>query len=203
MVQTMELSEQIFMIVVAGFFLFAFVTLVGQLFFPWLLPKKNSALRGQRRSNSQLTNQEKPLDDPYPPFLSEEKIEQIERSIEQYFSQHKPFLDPNYSIKQLAEDIDIPRHYLSWYLNTTRKLNFRNFLNDYRVDHFQSKIRKGEWKSKTLEAIANESGFSTRATFIAACKRTTGMTPSEYLKEVRGTASCCSGDGAPEEEQDV
>jgi AraC-like DNA-binding protein len=203
MVQTMQVSEQIFMIVVGGFFLFAFVTLVSQLFFPGLLPKRNAALRRQRRSNSQVTHQEKPMEDPYSPFLSEEKIEQIETSIQHYFSQHKPFLDPNYSIKQLAEDVDIPRHYLSWYLNTTRKLNFRNFLNDYRMDHFTSKIRRGEWKFKTLEAIANESGFSTRATFIAACKRSTGMTPSEYLKEVRGTARCCPADGRPEEEQDV
>ncbi len=189
MVQTMQLSEQIFLIVVGGFFLFAFVTLVSQLLFPGLLPKRNAALRRQRKSNSQLTHQEKPLEDPYPPFLSEEKIEQIEARIHQYFSDHKPFLDSNYSIKQLAEDVDIPRHYLSWYLNATCKSNFRNFLNDFRVDHFQSKIREGEWKFKTLEAIANESGFSTRATFIAACKRSTGMTPSEYLKEIRGTAT--------------
>jgi len=49
-------------------------------------------------------------------------------------------------------------------------------------------IINGEWKQKTLEAIASEAGFNNRNTFTAAFKKETGKSPSEYLKEVKSLA---------------
>ena len=38
-------------------------------------------------------------------------------------------------------------------------------------------------ETKTLEALAQESGFNSRGTFIRVFKKKTGKTPSEYLHE--------------------
>jgi len=43
----------------------------------------------------------------------------------------------------------------------------------------------GEWKYKTLEAIASEAGFNNRNTFTAAFKKETGQSPSEFLKRIK------------------
>jgi AraC-like DNA-binding protein len=47
-------------------------------------------------------------------------------------------------------------------------------------------IINGEWERKTLEAIASEAGFNNRNTFTTAFKKETGLSPFEYLKEVKG-----------------
>ena len=43
----------------------------------------------------------------------------------------------------------------------------------------------GEWKYKTLEAIASEAGFNNRNTFTAAFKKEAGESPSEFLKRIK------------------
>jgi AraC-like DNA-binding protein len=55
-------------------------------------------------------------------------------------------------------------------------------LNRYRVNLFIEKIEHQENKLKTLEAIATECGFQSRATFVRAFKKEKGITPSEYIK---------------------
>ena len=176
MAQGLQISEVIFSVVIFGFLLTAFIIIIVQLFFPSLWPKKDTStfrkLRGSLPEELDVG------------LISEEKMEEIDVLVKGFFSRHQPFLNHNYSLKQLSEETGIPKHYLSYFLNARYKMNFRVFLNEHRMNHFIVKIRNEEWKVKTLEAIANESGFNNRTTFIAACKKATGMTPSEYLKAV-------------------
>jgi AraC-like DNA-binding protein len=176
MVRELQISEVIFSIVIFGFLLTAFITIIVQLFFPSLWSKRNtSTFRKLRKRIPEDLDLR---------LINEEKMDEIDIKIKDFFARHQPFLSHSYSLKQLSEETGIPKHYLSYFLNARYKMNFRVFLNEHRMNHFISKIRNEEWRFKTLEAIANESGFNNRTTFIAACKRATGMTPSEYLKEI-------------------
>ena len=181
MIHELSLSDHIFSIVLLGILLSVFVTIVAQLFFSSLLPKKNiSALRRQRKPVAEMSHVE---------TISEEKMKQIDARVKEFFTHERPYLKPDYSLDQLAEDIDVPEHILAYFLNVKYKMNFRFFINEYRVDHFSAKIRNGEWKHKTLEAIAIELGFNNTTTFITSCKRKTGMTPAEYIKKNGVTSS--------------
>jgi AraC-like DNA-binding protein len=119
------------------------------------------------------------------PYLTEEKILQIDNRIREFLHSQRPFLRHGYSLKQLAEDTELPVHLLSAFINKHYKVNFNDFINEYRVNYGKTKIMNDEWKSKKLEAIAEESGFSNRNTFTAAFKRVTGLNPSEFLKTIK------------------
>ncbi len=118
-------------------------------------------------------------------ILSEERIFKMDTTIREFLEEEKPFLKHGYSLKQLAEETGLPLHLLSAFINKHYKVNFNDFINEYRVNYCKQKIMNDEWKFKKLEAIAEESGFSNRNTFTAAFKRVTGQNPSEFLKTIK------------------
>ena len=118
-------------------------------------------------------------------YLSEDRIHKIDLQIKEFLEEHRPFLIHGYSLKQLAEETGLPVHLLSAFINKHYKVNFNDFINEYRVNYCKIKILNDEWKYKKLEAIAEESGFSNRNTFTAAFKRVTGLNPSEFLKTIK------------------
>ena len=118
-------------------------------------------------------------------FLNDEKLIHFNLVINQFLTEKKPFLQQKYSLRELAEDVDIPVNYLSAFINRYHKMNYSDFINKYRVAQSKEMIISGDWKRKTLEAIASESGFNNRNTFTAAFKKETGESPSEFLKAIK------------------
>jgi len=118
-------------------------------------------------------------------FLSEERLRHFSTVINRFLLEKKPFLQHKYSLRELAVDVDIPVNYLSAFINRYHEMNYNDFINRYRVSQSKEMILNGEWRYKTLEAIASEAGFNNRNTFTAAFKKETGQSPSEYLKEVK------------------
>lgn len=103
--------------------------------------------------------------------------------IETFFNSDKPFLNSEYTLHQLVIDLKIPRYTLSAFINREYNVGFREFLNRYRIEYMLANLNKPEWRQFTLEAIAEECGFSSRTTFIKNFKEITGDTPSAYLKK--------------------
>jgi AraC-like DNA-binding protein len=118
-------------------------------------------------------------------LLTEEKVQQISEVVAKVLQEKKPFLQQRYSLKDLSEDIQIPLHQLSAYLNQYCGKNFNDFINEYRVHYCKEKILNQECRNKKLEAVAEESGFNNRNTFAIAFKKVTGVNPSEFLKTVK------------------
>jgi AraC-like DNA-binding protein len=118
-------------------------------------------------------------------FLTEEKMKHIDSVVTAFLTEKKSFLQHGYSLKHLAEETNVPLHILSAFINRYHKMNFNDFINEYRVSHCKVKIMAMEWKYKKLEAIADESGFSNRNTFTSAFKKATGLNPSAYLKQLK------------------
>ena len=118
-------------------------------------------------------------------FFSDEKMRHIDFVVKQFLTENQPFLKHGYSLGRLSEDIHLPLHHLSAFINRYYKMNFNDLINTYRVHHFKIKIVNEEWKVKKLEAIAHESGFNNKNTFTSAFRKVTGLTPSEYLKRIK------------------
>jgi len=114
--------------------------------------------------------------------LSEEQMRDYEQKLTSYFEEERPFLKQNYKINQLSNDIDIPVHHLSMFINEKYNLSYSNFVNRARIDHIIAIFGDEKWKQLTLEGIAKESSFSFRNTFIRAFKKYLGQTPSEFFQ---------------------
>ena len=145
----------------------------------------NGSVNGNANGNGHHGHEVKKNGEVAPFFLTEEKMKHIDGVVKDFLSEKKPFLQHGYSLKHLSDEVHIPLHHLSAFINRYYKMNFNDFINEYRVSHCKVKIINEEWKYKKLEAIAGESGFSNRNTFTSAFKKATGLNPSVFLKQIK------------------
>ena len=98
-----------------------------------------------------------------------------------FMSEEKPYLNPDFRIINISEKLNIPIHHCSYIINYEFDKNFRDWINEYRIEFF---IQQFMLKSDrmTIEALAYESGFSTPATFYNAFKKEKGVSPSVFLR---------------------
>lgn len=113
--------------------------------------------------------------------LDKETIERYAITLRNYMKDHKPYLDPDLNLLQLAKAINLSTNDLSQVINEYYKMNFYDFINRDRVETVKGAISNGEIKTKTLLGIAFDSGFNSKASFNRAFKKMTGQTPSEYI----------------------
>ncbi|MFT3827619.1 MAG: helix-turn-helix domain-containing protein [Chitinophagaceae bacterium] len=115
--------------------------------------------------------------------LQEEQVKIYCAKLEEYISGQQAFRQQGLTLNSLSETLDIPRHHLSYLLNRHYEQRFTDFINTYRVEYIRLRMTGEDWKELTLEALAEEAGFSSRSTFFAAFKKNTGLSPSEYQKQ--------------------
>jgi AraC-like DNA-binding protein len=109
---------------------------------------------------------------------------EYKEKIDGHFKGFEPFLDPDYTLDDLVREIQLPRHAISSFVNQEYGIGFRKFLNRQRIDYMLRNSSKESWQNLTLEAIALESGFGNRSTFIKNFKEVTGKNPLEYFKKI-------------------
>jgi AraC-like DNA-binding protein len=111
--------------------------------------------------------------------------DQYKNYIAEYLSNHKPFLVPGFSLQDMSLQTGINVPTLSALINKEYGMNFNDFINKYRVNHFKSLVQQPHYQRWTLEAIANKAGFNSRTTFIRAFTKFEECAPSEYLKYLK------------------
>ncbi len=96
---------------------------------------------------------------------------------------HQDFLDPKLNLKEFALRCKLPQKTVSQYLNQSLDKSFHDYVNGYRIEAFKSRVVLPEEKNMTLEGLAYDCGFNSKATFNRIFKKNTGMTPSEYVSK--------------------
>jgi AraC-like DNA-binding protein len=101
-----------------------------------------------------------------------------------YMSAKKPYLDSELTLSNLAKDINMSRTQLSQLINDGLGENFYDFINKYRVEEVKRLMTDPQAKNFNLLGIALEAGFKSKSTFNLIFKRFTGLTPTEYRKNI-------------------
>lgn len=104
------------------------------------------------------------------------------RQIEAAVLANQWFLEPRFSLKELAKRMASNEAYVSRAINQGLKQTFNGLINRLRVQHAQDLIRT---RQQPLLNIALESGFNSKATFNRVFRDLCGMTPSQYKKSAR------------------
>ena len=94
------------------------------------------------------------------------------------------YLQPDFSLEDLAEQMDVPKHHLYYCFSHFLKTKFTRLRTEYRVAHACRLIETGATREKTLEAIGLESGFGNRITFASSFREVKGVSPREYVNVV-------------------
>ncbi|WP_421944762.1 helix-turn-helix domain-containing protein [Pedobacter sp.] len=100
--------------------------------------------------------------------------------IKQAMEDEQLYLKPELQIIDVAIKLNIPVHHCSYVLNNEIGKNFRDWINGYRIEHFLKQYPL-QGNRMTIEAIAQESGFKSLATFYNAFKKEKGALPSTYF----------------------
>lgn len=114
--------------------------------------------------------------------LTEEKAFEHLQALQQYMLAGKPFLNPDLSVHELANQLGISKNHLTQILNEKLGKNFYGFVNDYRVEEAKHLISCGDLEHLNLSAIGLQSGFKSKTGFNTNFKKATGLTPSEWKR---------------------
>ncbi|WP_316803141.1 helix-turn-helix transcriptional regulator [Pedobacter nototheniae] len=127
------------------------------------------------------------------PSFDEIKIKLVDISLveqfENFIKNSQIFKKTGLTLSELASVIEVPNHKLSDLFNNHYNLNFNTYINNLRINYVKNRLDTGDWKQFTLEAIANDAGFSSRNTFFVAFKKVMDVTPSAYLSTLKDKAA--------------
>ena len=113
--------------------------------------------------------------------LAEDNKTNLMERIQSVMETSDEIFTPGFSCERLAQMVESNYKYVSQVINETRHCNFSAFLNEYRIKEACKRISDTDgYGHLTIEAISNSVGFKSRSSFVAAFKRFTGLTPSEY-----------------------
>jgi AraC-like DNA-binding protein len=116
------------------------------------------------------------------PFLSKSLEDQYLEKLSYYMEERKPYLNPDITLMDLAEQVEIPYRSLSEVINNRLNQNFYDFINKYRIQESKKLLSERSDRFKTILEVLYEVGYNSKSSFNNAFKKFTGMTPSEYRK---------------------
>lgn len=115
--------------------------------------------------------------------LTRTKAEAIVKTLNHLMEAEQLYLNSEFDLPQLSALSKISTHEISETLNGLVGQSFNDYVNNYRVEEFKKLAIKEDYKNYTILALAYEAGFKSKATFNAAFKKFTGITPSQYLSK--------------------
>lgn len=115
-------------------------------------------------------------------LLTKEEMDNYMNTINSFLKSERIFIDPLISLERLSKSVKIPEKIISQVINQSEGLNFNDLINRYRIEFAQQMIREEKF-DKVIE-VAYECGFNSKTTFNSAFKKFTGLTPTEFKKDL-------------------
>lgn len=123
-----------------------------------------------------------------PITLDEEEIagsKSLFEKIENEMITNRYFINPKFNISLLNTIMETNNNYISKAIRLQGYPNFNTYVNSHRINYVKELIEKNDLEKVTLMYIYTEAGFTNQSTFNKAFKQIVGMTPSEYIRDVK------------------
>lgn len=117
--------------------------------------------------------------------LSKEECEMLSEKLNSYMQSEKPYMNKDLKIGDLAETLNTSSHSLSYLFNQYLNASYYDFVNEWRIAEFKKLVTEDTSSRYTLDVLADLCGFSSRASFFRSFKKSTGITPNEYIKSLK------------------
>ncbi|HBB01330.1 MAG: hypothetical protein A2W86_05950 [Bacteroidetes bacterium GWD2_45_23] len=118
--------------------------------------------------------------------MSTEECDVLHEALNKYMQDEKPYMNKELKIGDLADALHTSSHSLSFLFNQYLNVSYYDFVNEWRIAEFKKLVAEDTFSKYTLEVLADLCGFSSRASFFRSFKKSTGITPNEYIKSLRG-----------------
>ncbi|MFT5602566.1 MAG: adenylate cyclase [Flavobacteriales bacterium] len=113
-------------------------------------------------------------------LFNEDDLNQYKDRLIALMENDELYLNPELSIRMLAEYMNLPPNHTSQLLNEGFGQNFADYVNTYRLAYFKNKLENNKSQYLTLIAMAYDSGFNSKTVFNTFFKKKEGITPKVY-----------------------
>ncbi|MFT7614919.1 MAG: adenylate cyclase [Parvicellaceae bacterium] len=117
-------------------------------------------------------------------LFTDQDLDLYKERLKALMQDHALYLEPELSLRLLAEHMNLPPNHMSQLLNEGFGQNFADYINTYRLDDFKSKLSTDAAHQLTLLALAYDSGFNSKTVFNTFFKKKVGITPKAYWNQI-------------------
>jgi len=117
------------------------------------------------------------------------KLEPIVKRVISLMEVDKLFHEPELTLQQLANRLQMPTYLVSQAINDRLNKNFYELINEYRVQEAKKLLIDPRNANFTILSIGFEAGFNSKTTFNTVFKKFTGQTPTEYREQKKMQAA--------------
>jgi len=118
-----------------------------------------------------------------PPAMMTSETEQKLLAKLKKFEKSNLFNNKNISLPFLAGHFQTNTKYLSYVINTYKKKDFNNYINELRINYIIEKLKNDpQYRNYKMASLADEVGFSSHSKFTTVFKKVTSLSPSLFIK---------------------
>jgi len=114
--------------------------------------------------------------------ISGERMDEASETLRALMEEEKVFLDPDLTLKKLAQKLNIHYNHLSRIINEKYGESFNSYINRHRIEEAKNRLCDPAFADKNILEIMLETGFYSKSTFNTAFRKFTGKSPSDYRK---------------------
>ncbi|RLK06582.1 tetratricopeptide repeat protein [Tenacibaculum discolor] len=115
-------------------------------------------------------------------LLDKQQIVSLKEELLSYFKEDEPYLNPQLTLKFVADVLGLNTNKMSYLINQAFDVNFNDFVNSYRLNHFKTIALNPKNSHLTILGLAYDSGFNSKSVFNTYFKKIEGITPKAWLK---------------------
>ncbi len=114
--------------------------------------------------------------------LASKKFLQVKRQLSVLMDQDKLYLNPMLTPSQIADQIGCSIDQLYQVMNVDRRVDFHEYLNEYRARYARDMLREESATKNDLSDLATRVGFSTIEALNEAFEKSFGVSPEDYRR---------------------
>ncbi|MEO9871636.1 helix-turn-helix domain-containing protein [Ekhidna sp.] len=116
--------------------------------------------------------------------ISAHEITSWKEKIRVFIEEERAYQNSNLTLRDVANSLGTNTRLVSQVINQGFKMNFNDFINDFRLKTLKVKLQNGEHKQFTLLSLALDCGFNSKSTFNRVFKKSTGLTPNQFISHI-------------------
>ncbi|MGC5744441.1 helix-turn-helix domain-containing protein [Chryseobacterium sp. NFX27] len=102
------------------------------------------------------------------------------------FEKSTLFTKKNISLPYLSAHLQTNTKYLSYIINTHKKKDFNNYINELRIRYIIEKLKyEPQYRKYKVATLADETGFSSPNKFTTVFKKVTSLSPSLFISYLK------------------
>lgn len=106
--------------------------------------------------------------------------------------EQKPYLNPEFSLDDLADLLDVPKYHLYYCFQNILHTKFTRLRTAYRIEYSKQLLANTNLQKITLDAVGQQSGFASNSGFYNTFKAEVGCSPGAYAEKHNSTGSVLS-----------